>query len=74
MNILEQILKAKSRFADENGREPEEVHITKPALLDVARLEKRAYYPNEIDGLQVVIWSPTSGELKNNGGVPFRFD
>jgi len=74
MNILEQVQQAKSRFAKENGREAEEIQVTKPALLEVARLEKRAYYPNEILGLPVVIWSPTAGELKRNGGLPFRLE
>jgi len=74
MNILEQIQQAKTRFANENGREPGEIQVTKLALLDVARLEKRGYYPNEILGLPVVIWSPTAGELKRNGGLPFRLE
>lgn len=74
MNILEQVEVAKLQFVSKNGREPEEIQITKPALLDVARLEKRAYYPNEVAGLPVVIWSPTSSELKRNGDIPFRLE
>jgi hypothetical protein len=74
MNILEQIEEAKSRFAAKNEREPEEISITKPALLEVARLEKIAYYPNAVLGIPVVFWSPTSSELKQNGDVPFRFE
>ena len=74
MNILEQVQETKSRFAAENGREPAQIYITKPALLEVARLEKRAYYPNEIHGLEVVIWSPTSGELKRNDDLLFRLE
>lgn len=74
MNIVEQVQQAKARFASENGRKPEEIQISKPALLEVARLEKRAYYPNEVAGLPVVIWSPTASELKRNGGVPFRLE
>jgi len=74
MNILQQVEEAKSQFARINGRDPEEIQITKPALLEVARLEKRAYYPNEVAGLPVVIWSPTSAELKRNAGIPFRLE
>ena len=74
MNVLQQVEEAKSQFVSKNGREPEEIQITKPALLDVARLEKRAYYPNEVAGLPVVIWSPTADELKRNAGIPFRLE
>lgn len=74
MNILKQIDAAKSQFATENGREPEEIEITKKALLDVARAQKMAFYPNEVLGLPVVFWSPTANELKQNGGVPFRLE
>lgn len=74
MNIIDQVTEAKSRFVKLHGREPEEISITKTALLDVARLEKRAYYPNEVEGLPVVIWSPTTSELKGNGNVPFRLE
>ena len=74
MDIVQQVEEAKSRFTRSNGREPEEVQITKFALLEVARLEKQAYYPNEVAGLHVVIWSPTASELKRNAGVPFRLE
>jgi len=74
MNFLEQIEEAKTRFTKLHGKEPEEISITKKALLEVARLEKRAYYPNEVLGIPVVIWSPTSTELKQNDSLPFRFD
>lgn len=74
MNILEQIDAAKLRFAKLHGKEPEEIAITKAALLDVARLEKSAYYPNEVLGLPVVIWSPTSNEIDRNDGLPFRLE
>jgi len=74
MNILEQISAANSRFTEEHGREPEEISITKKSLLEIARLQKRAYYPNEVLGIPVVIWSPTPGELKRNSGVPFRLE
>ena len=74
MNILEQVRESSARFIESNGREPENIFVTKPALLEVARLEKRSYYPNEILGIQVVIWSPTSGELERNGGAAFYLE
>ena len=74
MNILEQVKDAKPRFVELNGREPEHIFVTKTSLLEVARLEKRSYYPNEILGIQVIIWSPTSGELERNGGAAFYLE
>lgn len=74
MNLLDEITASKKMFVSSKGRNPDEIWITKKALLDVARLLKMAYYPNEVAGVPVIIWSPTAIELKGNNDSPFRFE